>query len=353
MFKKIARFIPFFLIMVLIFCALVQAKGTKADLYEVNSPGPMEIRNDEKKIIRASDLEVNEVEVRNYYYRQLNDFEKIIYEAFVDSRDKFLNGERIDIIRFHNEEDIEGYEKYVEKAWKAYLYDYPLASIYASSIKAGTEAKKVFDRDNNEIIIEYRILFVDVPDGSLTYSEFDTPERTLEALKQVELTAIGFTRNLEGTDEEKLRAIHDFLITGRKYDETLVKPNIRNPYGVLINNNAVCAGYSYSFKYLCDLADLKCIYVAGNGDNGFTSGNHSWNHVFIDGEWKLVDVTFDLNSYLKIVMTEKEEDISSGKFYESNTYQFLYEDNLAFFMIPIEDEIQIGRHVPDNGFKYQ
>ena len=43
--------------------------------------------------------------------------------------------------------------------------------------------------------------------------------------------------------------------------------------------------YAYSFKTLCDLADIPCIFVS--------SPTHQWNQVNVDGRWWAVDVTSD------------------------------------------------------------
>jgi len=52
------------------------------------------------------------------------------------------------------------------------------------------------------------------------------------------------------------------------------------------STNVVCAGYAKAYQYLCDLAKLSCYYVSG-----YTSGNHAWNIVTLDGKNYLVDVT--------------------------------------------------------------
>ncbi len=44
-----------------------------------------------------------------------------------------------------------------------------------------------------------------------------------------------------------------------------------------------CASYSSAFSFLCDLAGIPCIRVA--------SVDHSWNEVYVDGQWLSVDVS--------------------------------------------------------------
>lgn len=44
-----------------------------------------------------------------------------------------------------------------------------------------------------------------------------------------------------------------------------------------------CASYSSAFSFLCDMAGIPCIRVA--------SADHSWNEVYVDGQWLSVDVS--------------------------------------------------------------
>ena len=56
-----------------------------------------------------------------------------------------------------------------------------------------------------------------------------------------------------------------------------------------------CASYSSAFSFLCDAAGIPCIRVA--------SADHSWNEVYVDGQWLSVDVSsndvsINQNAYL-------------------------------------------------------
>lgn len=67
---------------------------------------------------------------------------------------------------------------------------------------------------------------------------------------------------------------------------------------VLVNKVAVCDGYSRLFKTLCNYAGIKCEIINGYAKNGTERlgkrfrTNHTWNAVYIDGAWKLLDVTW-------------------------------------------------------------
>ena len=48
---------------------------------------------------------------------------------------------------------------------------------------------------------------------------------------------------------------------------------------------AVCGGYTHLVSYLCLICGIPNVELSGT--------DHSWNLVFVDGEWKMLDVTWD------------------------------------------------------------
>lgn len=101
------------------------------------------------------------------------------------------------------------------------------------------------------------------------------------------------------TGLEKETAIYRWLVDNVNYDYThqdiLVQtPRVSyEPYGGLVEHNAVCLGYATSFQLLCDLAGVECITVVGAAFH--SEEHHAWNMVRLDGQWYCVDVTWDAN----------------------------------------------------------
>ena len=58
-------------------------------------------------------------------------------------------------------------------------------------------------------------------------------------------------------------------------------------------NGPVCEGYARAFKVLCDAANISCVLVNGDADNGSGTEPHMWNYVNILGAWYGVDVTWN------------------------------------------------------------
>ncbi len=94
---------------------------------------------------------------------------------------------------------------------------------------------------------------------------------------------------------EYILADHDYLTSLLWYDAQGYRNRKKTgDYSVLtpaqtyigsFRHGAVCEGYAKSFKSLCDAQGIACCLIGGSG--------HMWNGVCLDGEWHLVDCTWD------------------------------------------------------------
>jgi len=87
------------------------------------------------------------------------------------------------------------------------------------------------------------------------------------------------------TPEEKIRKELEFRAA-------IVKKTLRS-------GKAVCEGYASLFTNLCTLTGLESVIVPGTSRNHHsqigklpTARDHAWNVVKINGQWKLIDVTW-------------------------------------------------------------
>lgn len=117
----------------------------------------------------------------------------------------------------------------------------------------------------------------------------------LDAAKDVIASEI----NDDMSDYEKELAIHDFITGWSRFDYSVFGRSSADgftdgsdtPYGVLIDQSAMCHGYSSTFQLFMDMLDIECMTVFGiPGSNGV---EHSWNMVKLDGEWYCVDCAWD------------------------------------------------------------
>lgn len=98
----------------------------------------------------------------------------------------------------------------------------------------------------------------------------------------------------EMREEEKYRAIYEYLLSHVEYDmhaalnQQTERGDSFSAYGALLGGQAVCDGITAAFSMICRAAGLPCIYVAS------PEMNHSWNAVWLDGEVRYIDITYDL-----------------------------------------------------------
>ncbi len=101
------------------------------------------------------------------------------------------------------------------------------------------------------------------------------------------------------TQEQKVKAIHDFVVKHITYDSNYQgKLSSESVIRTIDKGRGVCGDYSMLFMHLCRRASIPCTFEAGD----FTL-NHAWNAVFVNGEWKFVDTTWDDGAKGKVLYT--------------------------------------------------
>ena len=101
------------------------------------------------------------------------------------------------------------------------------------------------------------------------------------------------------SDLEKETAVYRWIVNNVDYDWThtnVLEDTPREsftPYGGLVNRTAVCLGFATTFQLLMDLAGVECITVLGA--SRYSTEDHGWNMVRLNGNWYCVDVTWDSN----------------------------------------------------------
>ena len=95
------------------------------------------------------------------------------------------------------------------------------------------------------------------------------------------------------TEDKKVKAVHDYLIDHTSYmeqeEESGEGSDEYTAYGVLMNHEGVCSGYTQAFQLFMKLNGIENKIVLGEADGV----SHSWNLIFLDGDWYHVDTTWD------------------------------------------------------------
>ena len=220
--------------------------------------------------------EVQQSIYTGWFYEQLSEIEKVIYNGFATNRGQLIDGAEVSISfadsSLHTGENNVILQNLIMTAKRAYLADHPAEKIWMDNCKLFLSSRNGF----LQIIVR--------PQG-----KFDTRE----AIESFEQIVDEFVDTLTGTDREKLQSIHNWLVSNVQYD--LHTDNNQNAYGAIVEGRSICSGFAYSFKYLADKAGLNVVYVQGYYYYRSTGTYcyHAWNMAEVDGEWILIDVTFD------------------------------------------------------------
>lgn len=102
------------------------------------------------------------------------------------------------------------------------------------------------------------------------------------------------------------------------------------------SQKAVCEGFTLLYQHLASLVDLKSQVIRGDSKQSLTDigrkqllSNHSWNTVWVDGKWILVDVTWGQG------------------YYDSNRKVMVNYFNSAYF--DTDPKYFFAKHFPDSG----
>ncbi|XP_029472853.1 kyphoscoliosis peptidase-like isoform X2 [Rhinatrema bivittatum] len=141
------------------------------------------------------------------------------------------------------------------------------------------------------------------------------------------------------TDLEKVRAIWIWICHHIEYDTVGYHNHAQQETetnDILQSRRGICAGYSGLFEQMCSIINIQCMNIAGyakgcsyrTGDSFAGNTNHSWNAVYLEGGWHLLDCTWGAGF---------ADDTCSSFSFEYNEFYFL--THPALF---IED------HFPEN-----
>lgn len=136
------------------------------------------------------------------------------------------------------------------------------------------------------------------------YAQSDD-QRIIQAAQQITSGA--------NTDAEKIAKIYQYVTETVKYDyDAFYKGTyINKAYDavtILENPMAFCSGYANLVTALSRAAGIKARVVMGKIERDGQRLGHAWNEVFVDGEWKILDSTWDIDRVeYKYYFISKEE----------------------------------------------
>lgn len=184
--------------------------------------------------------------------------------------------------------------------------------MYQNPLIIGIEAYG-YDYNNLELQIRYNI------------SKEDTAKQQEEIITEAKKIVSEVIKS-GMTDEEKRKALYDYLNDNTKYDDAALENAESNnykevdesfndsftTYGIMVKKVGVCMSYAYTYKMLCDLAEVECIVTTGT----IQGIPHAWNKVKIDNEWNQTDNTNnETNVGIPYMLFESNDEVAKSLTY--------------------------------------
>ena len=233
---------------------------------------------------------------QSFYYNQLNNYGKIIYDGLKENKEQLKTGTYvIDYdTAFNTLLHMEGGEEQLneafQSAWNAFSYDD--TALFYIDVSKMTLLKETTTLGGLET---HRISIGPGQNTSYLKEEFNTEEKVNLAEEYIQGIV---DQVIEQTDQDnsvlKAEKVHNLLVSIIEYEDASNNTNQFTIYGALHDRKAVCEGYARAFKYLMEQINVLCVLVSGTATNsqGETE-THAWNYIQISNQWYAVDVTWD------------------------------------------------------------
>lgn len=231
----------------------------------------------------------------NFFYEQLNEIEKKIYNGLQENKENMKSGDYVinygnifsDILSEQDGSDKLG--DYYQSAIEAFTHDNSdLFFLNVNKMYLNIETTKKLTKTTYKVYISPKTNENYYADG------FSSKEQVEDIFKQLEEEKNKITSTLSGDKYKDIVKIHDYLVDNIEYDQTYNSLGTYSIYGALINKKSVCEGYAKAFKYLLNSVGIDCEIVQGEATNSKgESESHAWNAVKLNDKWYLVDVTWD------------------------------------------------------------
>lgn len=100
------------------------------------------------------------------------------------------------------------------------------------------------------------------------------------------------------TKEEGFKAIYNYIAKTIKYDQVRYKDksyitHVYDALSVLETQIGVCSGYANLLAAMSRAYGIRAKVINGKALMSYGWGQHAWNEVYVNNEWKMVDPTWD------------------------------------------------------------
>ena len=243
----------------------------------------------------SGEYNFNVVTNNKYYYNQLDNTAKLIYDAIESNLSNMTSGNYE--IKLSSQIADVLYEDYGENkldtsfqsAWDALMLD-RVDTFFIDVTKINLKMRKTTYGKK----VTYALSIAPADSNGYLANGLESKEKVHSILNEIKETRDNIVKSLNGIDYNKIMHAHDWIINNLQYEQNITNNNVYNLYGALIEKSAVCEGYAEALKYILDEVDIPCVLVSGTATNseGKTE-RHEWNYVQLYGKWYAIDSTWD------------------------------------------------------------
>lgn len=243
----------------------------------------------------SGEYNFNVVTNNKYYYNQLDNTAKLIYDTIESNLSNMTSGNYE--IKLSSQIADVLYEDYGENkldtsfqsAWDALMLD-RVDTFFIDVTKVNLKMRKTTYGKK----VTYALSIAPADSNGYLANGLESKEKVDNILNEIKETRDNIVKRLNGIDYNKIMHAHDWIINNLDYEQNITNNNVYNLYGALIEKSAVCEGYAEALKYILDEVDIPCVLVSGTATNseGKTE-RHEWNYVQLYGKWYAIDSTWD------------------------------------------------------------
>lgn len=243
----------------------------------------------------SGEYNFNVVTNNKYYYNQLDNTAKLIYDTIESNLSNMTSGNYE--IKLSSQIADVLYEDYGENkldtsfqsAWDALMLD-RVDTFFIDVTKINLKMRKTTYGKK----VTYALSIAPADSNGYLANGLESKEKVDNILNEIKETRDNIVKSLSGIDYNKIMHAHDWIINNLQYEQNITNNNVYNLYGALIEKSAVCEGYAEALKYILDEVDIPCVLVSGTATNseGKTE-RHEWNYVQLYGKWYAIDSTWD------------------------------------------------------------
>ncbi len=257
----------------------------------------------------------------NYYYSQLSEEDRRIYDA--------MYGVALDPTTTENVAMLQvSWDVYDDEAWTEHCYKVSFALAY--------DHLELWWISRRNGINGFHYAYNISPDPDGTYGIYINMDHVYETAEQ-DITSFNqavdaFLAKIDPSagEESLARQVHDGLLQLVSYNESIYESQgndlARTAYSAMVADSsghphsALCSGYATAYAYLLQRLGVEATIILGMaGYSGGALEGHVWNIVKIGGSWYEVDVTWD--DTLNNIIQNLYKDYTS----DPNRYQLFYE----------------------------